>query len=1256
MSKLDKLMIQGIRAFNPREKSVLEFYTPLTLIVGANGTGKTTVIECLKYITTGDMPPNSRGGAFIYDPKIAKEIDIRAEVKLRFINNKNEVLLCSRSMQSSMRKTRAEQKTLECSLSREINGREVLITTRLGDVDRDVPEHLGVSYSILENVIFCHQDESIWPIGDPTIMKKKLDDIFSSTKYNKALLGLKASKKEIAADLKLKTQQLSFFLKEKMKRDDILKKIEAYNEEMEKKNVKLRAFGDEIARIEQNMKAIADELTIYEKLDQNYKLLKTELDNCMGFVNNFPYEVLSAMDKEHAIQRVREIEQSLLTLNSLNIEEEFSRVEKYRLRVLEESQRNEEKLSKIQSDEHSLKNLMAERKDSLDSLMDEFGCAEYELPEKITTVFKVAEDNIKQKEVELEREKEILILQKNEQKTFEKTANEKREFINRYKDLKPGPDAEVVDITVDYDKQLELEATVDELLEDVNAKQNKMNETFKQSEKAFKRTLLIEAIEKLKSETETHPVSNIEREIEERTDALDKLKDQCKQAGLEEQKNRIMAEQNDVSNSKIVSEMVILFDKINFFDEGTCDYAAEVENRNNSTSGCNAATSTRIIQRIKELSCASIPRLTSKDVMALKQLANSDALKLEPLRGTDRLLSEIEDCKGKIENNKYAGAVYRNFLELGNKHRACPLCKKHMEDETMLDFKTKLETFLARLPDNVKAVEMKLETLKKNVKMHEKLNADIEERNNAKTRIRQLMSELLTPVFESSVNNTASMLEKKMHEDQAVLDRLKQELTDINNKKDQLRAMENELRSIPENGDITSIKESLSNARSRLEQKRAELSLYNKEIKQKENLLKLIQQEKENRENIRIRDKYIEDLASAKAVDLEALESSVAAKEDTLDKIKRRYIKRKMDVEIKNERILQIDRVVNQIKNEIAALKTSITNSFCGETVMFNKQVLQVSALKSTSEYEKIRSQIIGHKNKIIKLTRELEIAKYNLLVVEENIKLRKTKERIISIEDELKNFDWSRYAHLKDRYAQYDEKKTKMSNSESVVRGELKQIAHALRSLGEELETYASSNKNYLTCALEIKALEFSLDDMDRCVNGLDKAIVDFHGSKIEEVNKTLRDLWCNTYKGNDIDYIELKSESSETRAYNYRMTMVKNGVELDMRGRSSAGQKMIASILFRIALADSFSCGCNVLALDEPTTNLDKENIESLAQTLSLIIKERTDFQLIVITHDEEFVQLLNREGTEYFYRLKRDPNGNGYIERHSIYTSKN
>lgn len=65
-------------------------------------------------------------------------------------------------------------------------------------------------------------------------------------------------------------------------------------------------------------------------------------------------------------------------------------------------------------------------------------------------------------------------------------------------------------------------------------------------------------------------------------------------------------------------------------------------------------------------------------------------------------------------------------------------------------------------------------------------------------------------------------------------------------------------------------------------------------------------------------------------------------------------------------------------------------------------------------------------------------------------------------------------------------------------------------------------------------------------------------------------------------------------------QVVMTKDQVEMDMRGRCSAGQKMLASIIIRLALSDSFGQNCGILALDEPTNALDVENIDALAASL--------------------------------------------------------
>lgn len=60
MSSISKMQIRGIRSFSPDRDETIEFYSPLTMIVGANGCGKTTIIESLKFACTGSLPPNTK--------------------------------------------------------------------------------------------------------------------------------------------------------------------------------------------------------------------------------------------------------------------------------------------------------------------------------------------------------------------------------------------------------------------------------------------------------------------------------------------------------------------------------------------------------------------------------------------------------------------------------------------------------------------------------------------------------------------------------------------------------------------------------------------------------------------------------------------------------------------------------------------------------------------------------------------------------------------------------------------------------------------------------------------------------------------------------------------------------------------------------------------------------------------------------------------------------------------------------------------
>ena len=68
-------------------------------------------------------------------------------------------------------------------------GEKISLSSKCGELDREMISGLGVSKSVLNNVIFCHQEESNWPLSEGKALKKKFDSIFAATKYWKSTLA-----------------------------------------------------------------------------------------------------------------------------------------------------------------------------------------------------------------------------------------------------------------------------------------------------------------------------------------------------------------------------------------------------------------------------------------------------------------------------------------------------------------------------------------------------------------------------------------------------------------------------------------------------------------------------------------------------------------------------------------------------------------------------------------------------------------------------------------------------------------------------------------------------------------------------------------------------------------------------------------------------------------------------------------------------------------------------------------------------------
>jgi len=341
MTTIDKLLITGIRSFSPQSKSVIEFYKPLTIIVGPNGAGKTTIIECLKYACTGDLPPNCKNGqAFIHDTKIAGEREVKAQIKLRFKNVNGKPFVCTRSLSLTQKASQQTMKAIESALQT-VNaaGEKVSQSFRCVDIDKEIPELMGVSKAILENVIFVHQEDSNWPLMEGSALKKRFDDIFAATRYTKALEVIKKLRQDQTVLLKEYRLTLEHYKTLKENAEKLKEDLETQKSRMVEANEKISSLDADLAKCEAAIaksKTISDSLKkfkneireleatlrekknssaqLYEELPEEYE---ESLDELLKLDQTFQKEVASIQTQAEKIEHsITTLSQEINVLNT----------------------------------------------------------------------------------------------------------------------------------------------------------------------------------------------------------------------------------------------------------------------------------------------------------------------------------------------------------------------------------------------------------------------------------------------------------------------------------------------------------------------------------------------------------------------------------------------------------------------------------------------------------------------------------------------------------------------------------------------------------------------------------------------------------------------------------------------------------------------------------------------------------------------------------------------------------------------------
>ncbi|KKZ63449.1 DNA repair protein RAD50 [[Emmonsia] crescens] len=1296
-AKIDKLSILGVRSFDNTRSETIQFHTPLTLIVGYNGSGKTTIIECLKYATTGDLPPNSKGGAFIHDPKLCGEKEVLAQVKLSFKSMSGARMVATRSLQLTVKKTTRQQKTLEGQLLMVKDGERTSISSRVAELDQIMPQYLGVSKAVLDSVIFCHQDESLWPMSEPSVLKKKFDEIFEALKYTKAIDNIKALRKKQNEELS-KFKIMEQHCKEnKDKADRAEKRSIKLQEEIEA----LRAESHELSQQMRRAAELADkawkESESYARILGILEGKRIEAKSIQSSIDNLQQHLVEIDESDEWLERTLEQFESQ---QAHYREQEESLKEKYMdLKQVIEDNRTRLGLKQAEYGKHENDKAQFERQlrrreklikeiarqnnirgfdDDLDDMqVNDFMQRIRKLSKDLNQAL---ERTRREAQMEL-REGQNLLNQLSQRKSaLQEVKNAARKQISSNDIEADSYQRRLNEIDIDEGTKAVLESRIEETERSLHEAKEKAKaaswDNTIQSKTAEIRLLEDESsklnaelIEGTKRAGDLARLDHLKKELKDRERSLETMKgahsdrikkfltqewnpstlDQEYQTALQETTNaltRVERDRDGVSRELEHAEFKLKTTR------------KDLQQRRNELKQC--------VQKIRDVvddEPAEYPDILKQRQVQL-DMAKKDA---DQYAGLGEYLSK---CMDAARQKKVCRMCSRPFKTEGEfqvfLNKLDALVKRatqDAEDESMQQLEEDLEaaqsvsTFydtwvrlssteipalekeesqlesqrenlLSQIEDHDKIVSERAES-KKNVESLSKTVATISKYHSEITTLRSQIEDLSANQQDVSGSRTLEDIQEQISAIGLKYRELQKVISKLNNDKDQSRTeittLELKLRDVRSN---------LDNANYQLEKKAS----YAARVEEYRNL------NAKERERIEKADQ-----------DIESLVPEVSKAQARYDDISSRAEAR--------ERELQQE--ASQLSDSLHQL--DLANE---EITSYNERGGPAQLTKCESEVRSIEMEIVNLEKEQGSITKDINAISTRLMDSEntkrqyaDNLRYRRETAALDDVNATIEELAAQNAEVDRGRFREESERRTREHNALSARQaskmGEMKSKDDQLMQLLADWNTdYKDAAVKFKEAHIKVETTKAAVDDLGRYGSALDKAIMKYHSLKMEEINRIIEELWQKTYRGTDVDTILIRSDNENAkgnRSYNYRVCMVKQDAEMDMRGRCSAGQKVLASIIIRLALAECFGVNCGLIALDEPTTNLDRDNIRSLAESLHDIIKSRqqqSNFQLIVITHDEEFLRHMQcGDFCDYYYRVSRNERQKSIIERQSI-----
>ncbi|XP_045467537.1 DNA repair protein RAD50 [Harmonia axyridis] len=1308
MATLLKLQISGIRSFGPFEEHIqtISFDTPVTLLVGQNGCGKTTILEAIKYACTSDLPGGTaRGQGFVHDPKISERGETKGQIKLKLIDVKGDTYTIVKTVKVVQGAKTMSFSSLDSALNiAYANGETGHISGKCIEIDRHCAQILQISPCILNNVLFCHQENSSWPLDEGKKVKEKFDEIFDSKKYNKCAELL--SKSLAAKDSKIKFLKYEVETK-KEKKIEVNKKKKHLNEKIEK----CKALEDEILNKIEILEPSKIRLEEIEELEEVLGRLQKQLTSKeaerkgliqqQNMLKQNITDIFQGDDEELQV-KISEFEQDQRKKEVLikDLEDKRKEMTKNETLINAEIQKEQIKLGQLREEKKQFEMKINNR-----NTLFEKSKVSVEIEGPFT--WNSVEDSLqaisklKMKLQEIDNNFDNFVKTKNEEESFvQEKIDKAREALATTKEKVK---ATTTDISKNNEKILQVKNDIQELdvansrLLAINRNIENLTKTLSNLQSKFNEETIKTEINNSKKE-----ISSMETKLEELENLYKVLQHnyvvEVKLNSEEQTKIMKETELNKIMNRHSTNFQYIFNgevpkDKIGKKVQailGSNENKIKILNSEISTKQKEITKlETQILHQKKDIEKVEA-ELKSKKNEITSICRENDYNTL--LKQTFERKEKIQKEKGQLSSGKI---MYEKFIEEFEKEKSCcPICETDFSGKSSL-----ILAIVERLKQKIISLPQKLNEVETNLKKEEKFYNKLQQLKPVNANILEL-SDIKLPLLceeledkQKQLNNSVEEL-SKLNEDLKVPTKiveicrkvltdatlLDQYDADIRTSEGNIKELQNQMETVNTTKNKHEVESELENLKTDLNDQRKKNDSLRQKLDKHEHQIKKIKEDKSKELELQLKyqtqannkphlEKQLEELSdnqSCLLVEKEEHQSELSKLEEDL----RSLNSAKDKLSVNNEKLINNQRVENNKKHKLVEDIIKLDNEITQYRNRNSENILQ-NQIQQVAELVDRRKDLVEIKNETInKITeKKEEIAKQatELRELQDNVTLREKQKtegllviEITKLENKIGTYNYK---------SVYDEKmklKKKIELGErdiNSLKGQEMELKNTIEDMEKELDLPENKNseKLYKEKFYELKLMEKLVSDLRIYIKALHHSVLEFHKERMVQINFRIRELWRNIYKGNDIDYIEIQTKESSTtsltrKTYDYKVIQIKNGVELEMRGRCSAGQRVLACLIIRMALAESFSSHCGILALDEPTTNLDKENVHSLTYALSNIITSHindNNFQLIVITHDQEFLDTLrhNVQNISHYWKVSRNSRGYSVIKKERL-----